>query len=452
MSTKKKIIFTIFILLFLTIMLSFSREDEEQLQHETWKKQGERTMGLDENGVLSTHLPILIIHNAGETIPGQIRENNEKKIYPYSIINNADGVNRSDDEPKDRGKALTSIRGNSSREYAKKQYLFKLVDETGNSEKKEMLRLPKESTWVLNGSMIDRSQIRNYFLYNLSYQIMGYAPRSRMCELMLEDENGKLVYMGLYTLSEKPKVSKNRLNLTKYDPSHEETSYLLQCNTHPSKYQFEHLLFVDANNYELTYPQEAEVTQKTMDYIQTDITVIEKKLFDASISHDWSQVEEAIDYDSFIDYFLINEFFQNYDAGRKSTYVYKNLGGKLQIGPVWDCDGALDNYVEREIEIEMLEMNGTTFYRYLMDDPKFVEQCIDRYEELRRYYLSESYLLEFVNETVEYLGDAPIRNAQKWYAGNTDVYYEDLEKIRTFIIERGEWMDNNFAEQIRIVN
>ena len=54
--------------------------------------------------------------------------------------------------------------------------------------------------------------------------------------------------------------------------------------------------------------------------------------------------DRYIDVDSFVDYFLLNEFFGNYDAGNHSTYMYKESGGKLHIGPVWDFDQAMNNY------------------------------------------------------------------------------------------------------------
>ena len=54
-------------------------------------------------------------------------------------------------------------------------------------------------------------------------------------------------------------------------------------------------------------------------------------------------LEQKLDMDSFVDFFIINEFFASYDAGQHSTYMYKSAEGKLTMGPYWDFDGAMDN-------------------------------------------------------------------------------------------------------------
>ena len=50
-----------------------------------------------------------------------------------------------------------------------------------------------------------------------------------------------------------------------------------------------------------------------------------------------------------------------------------------------------------------------------------------------------------------YLGSAVIRNCDKWYDGDYSLYYGDIEKMQTFVIERGKWMDEHFKEYIAIV-
>ena len=57
-----------------------------------------------------------------------------------------------------------------------------------------------------------------------------------------------------------------------------------------------------------------------------------------------AEVERYLNVDTFVDYFIINEFFMNYDAGLHSTYLHQRIGDTLEIGPLWDFDGAMDNY------------------------------------------------------------------------------------------------------------
>ena len=50
-----------------------------------------------------------------------------------------------------------------------------------------------------------------------------------------------------------------------------------------------------------------------------------------------------------------------------------------------------------------------------------------------------------------YLGSAALRNCGKWYGGDYSVYNDDIEKMKTFVVERGRWMDEHFKEYTAIV-
>lgn len=96
-------------------------------------------------------------------------------------------------------------------------------------------------------------------------------------------------------------------------------------------------------------------------------------------------------------------------------------------------------------------MQSTFYYFYLCHDAEFVERCNERYKELRKTVLSEEYLLKYIDESSAYLGSAALRNCDEWYDGDYSLYYGDIEKMKTFVIERGKWMDEHFKEYIAIV-
>lgn len=422
-------------------------------QHEVWPQESEEATGFDVYGNLTTHLPLLIVQVNGREIPGITRETDEKLICEYAFIDNPDGVNCSSDVPTQTGTMAISIRGNSSRWFSKKQYAVKLVDKEGMPEKQSLLGMPAESTWVLNGSNIDHSQIRNYMLYNISGEIMDYAPRCRLCEVFLTNADGELQYQGVYTLIEKPKVSKERLNLTPYDPKYAESSFVVQMNEHIDNARIDHLKPDDISVYpaNLEYPDTEIVTDYSLQYIKNELLCFEKMLYDAEYFDNWEKVLQCTDLDSFVDYYIINEFFQNYDAGVRSLYLYKNLGGKFSIGPVWDFDGAFDNFTGMDFSPDMLELESTFYYFYLCHSAEFVERCNERYDELRKTVLSEKYLLQYIDDSSMYLGSAALRNCGKWYGGDYSVYNDDIEKMKTFVVERGRWMDEHFKEYTAIV-
>lgn len=422
-------------------------------QHLQWSAQAPEDAGVDMYGNLTTHLPLLILKTQGQTIPGALRDTDEVLLCDYAIIANPNGVNHSGDTPTQTGLVTLSVRGNSSRYFPKKQYAMKLVDDNGMPQKLSLLGMNPESTWVLNGSHIDRSQLRNYVMYNICAEIMTYAPRCRLCEVMFTDSNGHVLYQGLYTLIEKPKVSESRLNLTAYNPKFPESSFLLHINTPIEGPEITHLKPDSLNTYtcEVVYPQQEDVTQATLDYIQRELLVIEKALYDADHTGKWEKIGDYLDLESFADYYIINEFFQNYDAGKRSTYLYRDLGGKLCIGPVWDFDGVMNNFSGFDFPVDVLEVKSTFFYYYLTQDTEFLKLVARRYEQLRSTFLAEEYLLDYIDGAAAYAEAAIHNNYEKWYGGDYQAFYDEIEAMKEFIRSRGRWMDEHFIEQSGLV-
>ena len=422
-------------------------------QHEYAMKDKRDVSGLDENGNLVSHLPIIIIKNNGKEFPGRERTDKSKLVCEFSVIDNDKDMNYSNKKPDYDGFVSISIRGNSSRYLEKKQYSIKTVDENGNADNIELLGMPADSSWALNGSFIDKSLIRNYIMNNISGEIMDYSPRSRLCEVMTTDADGNCRYEGVYTLMEKPKVSKSRLNLNVYDPKYSQTSYLIQMNLNINSFKFSHIKpdSIAAFAFDLEYPGIDVISKESIDYIQNDIYTFEKVLYDSLNNSDFRKVNKYFDIDSFVDYYIINEFFQNYDAGSFSTFFYKDLGGKVNIGPVWDFDGAMNNF-EKEISVESMRLNETIFFHYMRQNPYFVRKSVSRYKSLRKTVLSDEYLLNYIDSSAEYLGSAADRNAQRWYGGDTSLFEKDIEKMKKFVVERGAWLDNNFEKMSTITN
>lgn len=422
-------------------------------QHRSYPDEEGISAGFNDDGILTSHLPIIILQTNNNVIPGADGPTTQELYCEFSVINNKTYINKSSDSPTQTGKIAINVRGNSSRYYPKKQYTLRTVDENKQSIRTDFLGMPKETNWVLNGSYQDPSLIRNYMIYNISSEIMDYAPRCRFCEVFIADSEGTLNYRGVYTLIEKPKVSKNRLNLTAYDPKYAETSFVVQMNKRIDDIKIDHLKPDNLNVYpfNLEYPGAEEITDASLQYIKKELLQFEKLLYDAEYTNQWDKVENCIDLNSFVDYYLINEFFQNYDAGIRSTYLYKNLGGKFSIGPVWDFDGAFNNFFESDFTPDMLEMQSTFYYSYLSQNEKFIERCGKRYDELRKTVFSEEYLLNYIDDSSKYLGSAALRNCNKWYEGNASSFYKDIEKMKTFVVKRGNWMDEYFKKYLAIV-
>ena len=157
--------------------------------------------------------------------------------------------------------------------------------------------------------------------------------------------------------------------------------------------------------------------------------------------------------ESFADYFILNEITQNYDAGWLSTYLYKDVGGKYKM-VIWDFNSACDNYQERWIESDLFQMESTLWQQMLFRDEDYCLYVIDRYRYLRKNFLSDEYLMNYIDDTVAYLGPAVERNFEIWGYSfqismlepeeRNPINFEDaVSDMKAFLQQRGAWMDEN---------
>ncbi len=105
-----------------------------------------------------------------------------------SLIDNENMVNHLGDVPSEVSYGKMKIRGNtsSSQTYPKKQYLIKLLTEDEEPNIVGMLGMTASDTWILNGTQLDKSYLRNYISMNTAGEISAYTPDIRFCEMVLK--------------------------------------------------------------------------------------------------------------------------------------------------------------------------------------------------------------------------------------------------------------------------
>ena len=285
---------------------------------------------------------------------------------------------------------------------------------------------------------------------------MDYAPNVRFCELILNGE-----YRGLYLMVETITAGKegSRLNITVDKKDRTFSGYILRLDRSSSNElknlrPFSVYTLRTLHAFNIVYPGTSNLNEETAESIRQDFSEFEKALY----SYDYDGPEgykKYIDPLSFADYFIINEFTCNYDAGWLSTYIYKEAGGKFKMC-VWDFNSAWDNYQETNMNPDGFQMQNCLWYFMLTKDEDFIELIIDRYKDLRETFLSDEYLDRYIDETIDYLGDAVDRNYNVWgYTfdeeydmlepadRNPRSYEESVEQLKDFMHLRGKLMDEN---------
>lgn len=426
-------------------------------------------------GTFASHLPVVSIDTNGQEVPGErvsgqgegserqytlAADGRETIATDFSLFAREGAANRLTDDPTFSSGAELRYRGNSSRLFDKKSYAVSFtLDDRMTSNDYDVLGMGEDNDWVLNGPFLDKTLIRNYLSMNIAGQIMSYAPDVRFCELFVNGE-----YQGVYLLMERVKYGESRVALTESDPQSAETSYIVQRDWTDltNEANLDNLVYATgrASALEVIYPPQSEITQEQMDWIRSDVNYIEKCLYSYDYDTDPYGYWSLIDVDSFVDYAIINEFSANVDAGKYSTYFYRDVRGLLSAGPVWDFNNAYNNYFEDDLSELGFFTPSRTLYFMLYKDDDFVEQVIDRYRSLRESVLSDEHLQEFIDESIAYLGPAIERNYQVWgYSFDPDnldsdnsllpaernptSFDEAVEDLRAFIRSRGSWLDHN---------
>ena len=359
------------------------------------------------------------------------------------------------------------IRGSSSQMFDKKSYGFETWDETGEDLKTTLGGFPEEEDWILYGPYSDKSLVRNVLIYELSNNMGQYASKTKFYELEI---NG--VFQGVYVLMEKIKRDKNRVDISKNKAEDITGGYIIKIDkpTGDGDWYDENIAFGRGNiNFLYEYPKADDISEEQKEYIQDYIHLFETALVSEGFESIENGYRQFIDLDSFIDFFILNELSKNPDGFRLSTYLHKEKGGKLKMGPIWDFNLAFGNvnYCDGDSPFGWAHRfndicSGDTWqvpfwWNRFLDDPEYVSLLKERWAILRSGILSEDIVLGRLRELQENLkGSSAIdKNFGKWlilgkyiwpnkFIG--DSYDSEINYLEEWIVERFEWLDQNINE------
>lgn len=263
-----------------------------------------------------TGLPVVVINTPG----GQPIVSKEEWIEGSSIIiyQDRNTILYQSDALEIRG------RGNSSWNDPKKPYALRL------ESKAEILGMARSKRWVLLSNYADRTLMRNRIANEIAQCTdlstgMGWSPIGQYVELVL---NG--THQGNYYLSEQIRVESNRLDLDEFsDGLFEIDRYEMSTDEYAFRSSIKNF------PYHIKSPDEPEVN-----YWKGKIDTIETLL------NSGSGYKPYLDYNSFADYWFVEELCQNFEARDTSVdpgsvwcyWVSDSNVGKLKMGPPWDFD------------------------------------------------------------------------------------------------------------------
>lgn len=419
----------------------------------------------------SSNLPIVVINTNGQTI-----QDNARIVVDMGIIYNAFGARNYLTDPFNEynGKISIEYRGSSSQMFPKKPYSIETQDSLGNNNNVAIMDMPIESDWVLYAPYTDKSLIRNVLTYQLGENLGRYAPRTKLCELILDN-----AYQGVYVFMEKIKRDKNRVDIAKLDSNDLAGDsltggYIVKIDKPTSGFGYDWSSPIlppnsggQVVNYQFDYPDQNEILPVQASYIQTYITDFENALNGPNFKDTLLGYRNYIDVLSFIDFFIINELTRNVDGYRLSTFLYKDKdskGGKINMGPLWDfnlalgnanyCDGSNINGWAVDFNYVCSGDNWLNpfWWERLSQDTTYNNQLRCRWENLRLNQLHLDTILNYIDTMALYLDESQQRNFLQWnilgtyvwpnnYIGMT--YANEIIYLKNWITNRIAWIDAN---------
>lgn len=384
----------------------------------------------------------------------------------------------------------------------KKSFGIETWDEAGEDVALSLFDMPEEEDWILMGhvyrastnTLFDPTLMHHYLGYELSRAVGRYASRGTYVEL---EVNGD--YLGAYIFMEKLKRDKNRIDVKKLEPEDTDPDditggYILKIDKtsgsdvatdQPLEYyednwaddaryseslgfRSQYDIFGNAltiapfgppyheNQYLETYflyehPKSKDITNLQKQYIQDYIHAFEKALLQDDFGTDQRTYTDYIDSASFADYFLLNELTGNIDAYRLSTYLHKNRGGLLKMGPLWDLNIGYGKQDRVPVTDWIANYNSHVdrdpwmvpfWWTRLLEDPLFRLTVKNRWQEFRQGALSTSAVLDKVDATANLLIDNGLidRNYSRWTGISVD-YLQSINDLKNYLSNRLEWMD-----------
>lgn len=408
--------------------------------------------------VMQSSLPSFSISLDSGASMDTIHNDKEAKINVHADINGAGEYDASDLA----GKLKT--RGNSTWLFIKKPYQISFNSKT------DLFGMGKAKKWVLLANYVDGTMVKNQLIFDLGREIgMPYIVESVFVDLYVDGQ-----YYGVYQLCEKVEIGSSRVDITsdegiiiEMDGANRDLSGEIYFKTEttgkPIVYKEYNTDFEETEDPE-TVAKVKEIRTFTENYINT----LEKELYSADPS--WEVISSMIDVDSFINYYFITEFSNEYDATYASTFFY--MDGKddvLHCGPLWDYDrifgcnpgderGTDSDFLKNIIDAS--EVTRVEWFKQLFRHPEFVKRANEIYEETIKPAFETEKVLAMVDKYQEMLLPSLRMNHVKFvvfyninhtvdefFSGTTDEYLAyTTDHMKTWITERNAYLETAYGK------
>ena len=410
--------------------------------------------------VFDSNLPVLVIHRQGGDAPDAY----SREYVPALLLQFEPGKARTKlDGPATYSSRLgIKVRGRSTRNQPKPSYTLELWGDTDDDAPYGLLGMPADGDWVLYAPYtFDRALLRNAFIYELSNRIGRYAPRTRFCEVFVvtgSDALTRASYVGVYSLTERISRGPQRVPIQKLSTSQitEPTitgGYIVQIDA-PD--ELDEAFQAAGTTFVYVQPKADDIVPEQTEYIESYLDSWQRAISatDGKDAMTGKPYTELMDSAAFIDHHILNMLAKNPDAFELSSYMYKDRGGALFAGPIWDFDismGGHDAWGDRTLDPThwgpgSSDSNfGRAHYGELFEHSEFTAAYWARWKALLAGHFNSAEFHTLIESMKASLAEAEARNRARWpEAGPRNGSYDDeVEFLEQWLDQRLTWLKAN---------
>ena len=318
------------------------------------------------------------------------------------------------------------------------------------SEKHKILGMPSSRHFVLLATAGEwMGKMNNVLPFEIGRRMgMAWNPRMEPVEVVLNGE-----YIGLYYLTEKIRVAKQRVNIIEQadleeDPDKITGGWLLEIDNYIEP---DNITFTEGNgNPFWVTPQSPEVLSAAQrEYITRFLMQADSAIYlEDKSSRLW---ERYIDIDSLAIYYIVQEVVDNPEAFSGSCFMHKQRGAgtKLVFGPLWDCGSSFQRFSNDYPFNEFIYENMPSYCRSrwigeIAKFPRFQQRV--RYHWNRFYHEVYPTMDEFMDQFVARIEAAGYADYARWPQYEADnLTYRLNSFAKPSFHKKVEWLNTQWG-------
>jgi len=344
------------------------------------------------------------------------------------------------------------LRGNSALKYPKKSYDLEIRKDSLSEVSADLKfgQLRKDDDWILNSLYNEPLKLRTYFSTKLWLEVhkpsyLSQKPKAKSSnDLVFAEVFLNETYEGVYLLSEPVDRKQLQLKKMKHDTVHGE---LFKANRYADASSFEKAptfnnAFPTWGGFQMKYPYENY--QSHWEGIYQFVALVSTEEDEDFIA----QIEQYLDLDNAIDYFLFVNLLRATDNLGKNYFLARQNHDTPYFFVPWDLDGVLGCIQDgKSIATTNDLLSNGLFNRLLASNPSnYRGRLSKRWEELRATIYSNDRLIENLKEAYSFLDQHKIyeRDSLVWPSEKNPM--NDLTYMENWLKKRLLFLDGVYSD------